>query len=81
MRIAVWSHCQMNENPCSNHEIRVLFEHGFVLKMSPELFAQRYTKCSFDHFAIALIRENVAHQNEFETTLLLSKFHRWRHFV
>ena len=24
-------HCQMNENPCSNLEIYVLFEHGFKL--------------------------------------------------
>ena len=29
LRKAVLSHCQMNENPCSNHEIHVLFEHGF----------------------------------------------------
>ena len=26
--IAVYTHCQMNENPCSNQEIHVLFEHG-----------------------------------------------------
>ena len=31
MRIAVRSHCQMNENRCSNHEIPVLFEHGLKL--------------------------------------------------
>ena len=27
--IAVLTHCQMNENPCSNHR---LFEHGFKLE-------------------------------------------------
>ena len=26
--IAVYTHRQMNENPCSNQEIYVLFEHG-----------------------------------------------------
>ena len=25
-------HCKMNENPCSNQEIHVLFEHGFELE-------------------------------------------------
>ena len=29
--IAVLTHCQMNENPCSNQETHVLFEHGFEL--------------------------------------------------
>ena len=28
---AVLTHCQMNDNPCSNQEIHVLFEHGFKL--------------------------------------------------
>ena len=32
VRIAVLTHCQMNENPCSNQEIHVLFEHGFKLE-------------------------------------------------
>ena len=30
--IAVYTHCQMNENPCSNQEIRVLFERGSELE-------------------------------------------------
>ena len=30
--IAVYTHCQMNENPCSNQEIHVLFEHGSELE-------------------------------------------------
>ena len=30
--LTVLTHCQMNENPCSNQEIRVLFEHGFELE-------------------------------------------------
>ena len=28
IRKAVFIHCQRNENPCSNQEIHVLFEHG-----------------------------------------------------
>ena len=32
IRIAVSTHCQMNENPCSNQKIRVLFEHGSELE-------------------------------------------------
>ena len=45
IRIAVYTHCQMNKNPCSNQEIHVLFEHGSeleILKMSPALFAWRH---------------------------------------
>ena len=47
IRIAVYTHCQINENPCSNQEIRVLFDHGpdlnlKILKMSPVLIAWRY---------------------------------------
>ena len=30
--IAVYTHCQMNENPCSNQEIHALFEHGYELE-------------------------------------------------
>ena len=32
IRIAVYTHCRMNENPCSNQEIHVLFEHGYELE-------------------------------------------------
>ena len=32
IRIAVYNQCQMNENPCSNQEIHVLFEHGSELE-------------------------------------------------
>ena len=32
IRIAVYTHCQMNENPCSNQEIHMLFEHGSELE-------------------------------------------------
>ena len=31
IRIAGYTHCQTNENPCSNQEIHVLFEHGSEL--------------------------------------------------
>ena len=32
IRIVVYTHCQMNENTCSNQEIHVLFEHGSELE-------------------------------------------------
>ena len=38
--------CLKPQNPCSNHEIHVLFEHGFYLKkpkLGPDLYAWRYT--------------------------------------
>ena len=47
IRIAVYTHCQMNENPCSNQGIHVLFEHGSeleILKMSLALFSRRYIR-------------------------------------
>ena len=25
-------HCQMNDNPCTSHEVHTLFEHGFKLE-------------------------------------------------
>ena len=54
------------QNPCSNHEILVLFEHGFYLKkpkLGPDLYACD-TRESFaavtGHFADAFVCENVA---------------------
>ena len=45
--------CLKPQNPCSNHEIHVLFEHGFYLKkpkLGPDLHAWRYTgkRCGRD---------------------------------
>ena len=45
--------CLKPQNPCSNHEIHVLFEHGFYLKKSklgPDLHVWRYTgmRCGRD---------------------------------
>ena len=45
--------CLKPQNPCSNHEIHVLFEHGFYLKkpkLGPDLHARRYTgmRCGHD---------------------------------
>ena len=59
--------CLKPQNQCSNHEIHVLFEHGFYLKkpkLGPDLHAWRYTgmRCGCDWlFADAFFRENVAH--------------------
>ena len=78
IRIAVYTHCQMNENPCSNQEIHLLFEHPSmglnlnILKMSPALFAGRYTESvadQTDHFADVFVRENVAYGYDVVTTL------------
>ena len=38
----VMRRCLKPQNPCSNHEIHVLFEHGFYLKkpkLGPDLYA------------------------------------------
>ena len=65
IRIAVYTHCQMNEKPCSNQETRVLFEHGSELKntkKSPALFARRYMEhvtYQTDHFADVFVRETL----------------------
>ena len=39
--------CLKSQNPCSNHEIHVLFEHGFHLKkpkLGTDLYGWRYTR-------------------------------------
>ena len=54
------------QNPFSNHEIHVLFEHVFYLKkrkLGPDLHAHDVTLervAATDHFADAVVRENVA---------------------
>ena len=58
--------CLKPQNPCSNYEIHVLFEHGFYIKkrkLGPDLHALRTLECVAavtDHFADAFVRENVA---------------------
>ena len=53
----------MNENPCSNHEIHVLFEHGFnltILKISPDLFVRHQTKsvaARTDHYVDVFVHQ------------------------
>ena len=58
----------MNENPCSNQEIRVLFEHGSELENTEnEPFIICMTLCTErigdqpDHFADVFVRENIAY--------------------
>ena len=53
-------------NPCSNHEIHMLFKHGFYLK-KPKLglicmhdITLESVAAVTDHFVDAFIRENVA---------------------
>ena len=58
----------MNENPCSNQEIRVLFEHGSELENTKNepciirmtLYTERIADQT-DHFADVFVRENVAY--------------------
>ena len=57
----------MNENPCSNEEILVLFEHGSVLENTwnePCIICMTlYTEniaVQTDHFADVFVREHVA---------------------
>ena len=55
----------MNENPCSNQEIHVLFEHGFELENTSNepciVYMRLYTESVADladHFADAFVRKN-----------------------
>ena len=68
----------MNENPCSNQEIHVLFEHGYELEntynepciICMTLYTERIADQT-DHFADVFVRENVAYGNDvmtFEST-------------
>ena len=58
----------MNENPCSNQEIHVLFEHGSELENTEyepciicmTLYTERIADQT-DHFANVFVRENVAY--------------------
>ena len=58
----------MNENPCSNQEILVLFEHGSELENTQNepciicmtLYKERIADQT-DHFADVFVRENVAY--------------------
>ena len=66
----------MNEHPCSNQEIHVLFEHGFELKNTSNkplvIYMRLYagsTAGQTDHFADALVCENLAHGYDVVTTL------------
>ena len=71
IRIAVYTHCQMHENPSSNQEIHMGLNLK-ILKMSPALFARRYTKSvadQTDHFADDFVRKNVAYGYDFVKTL------------
>ena len=58
--------CFKPQNPCSNHEIHMLYEHGFYLKSLnwALIFMHDVTlECIavvIDHFADALVRENIA---------------------
>ena len=58
--------CLKPQNPCSNHAIHVLFEHGFYLKkpkLGPVCMHDVTLECVAavtDHFADAFVRENVA---------------------
>ena len=58
----------MNENPCSNQEIHVLFEHGSELENTYNepciIFLTFYTKSvtdMTDHFAKVFVHENGAY--------------------
>ena len=58
MGITVWSHCQVNQNSCSNNGIHVLFEHGYylkTLKTGQSLFALCYVaKCCSSEWSLCL---------------------------
>ena len=51
--------CLKPQNPCSNHEIHMLFEHGFYLICMHDVTRERVAAMN-NHFAIAFVRENIA---------------------
>ena len=66
----------MNENPCSDQEIHVLFEHGFELEntyIEPCIYCLTLYMESVvdqtDHLADVFVHENVAYGYDFVTTL------------
>ena len=76
IRIAVYTHCQLNENPYSNQEIHVLFEHGSELehtKSEPCIICKTlYTESvadQTDNFADVFVQENVAYGYDVATTI------------
>ena len=80
----------MNENPCSNQEILVLFEHGSglentcIMHYTCIICMTLYTKSvadQTDNFADVFVRENVAYGFDVLTTLCRSKVHSRCHFV
>ena len=75
----------MNENPCLNKEIHVLFEHGFDLKNTynePCIICMTlYTESvadQTDHFANAFVHENITYGYDIVTTLTHSKVYSRR---
>ena len=58
--------CLKPQNPCSNHEIHVLFEHGFTLKSLNRVLicmhdvTRESVAAVTDHFANTSFRKNVA---------------------
>ena len=78
----------MNENPFSNQEIHVLFEHESGLKITENepciICMTLYTESladQTDHFAYVFVRENAAYGYDIVTTLWHSKVNSRRHFV
>ena len=77
----------MNENPCSNREIHILFEDGFELektKNEPCIICKTYTESiadQTDHFADAFVRKNTAYGYDVVMTLCRSKVYSRHHFV
>ena len=66
----------MNENPCSNQEIHVLFEHGSGLENTlnkPCIICMTLYTASVvdqtDHFADVFVRENVVYGYDVVMTL------------
>ena len=66
----------MNENPCSNQEIQMLFEHGFELEhflngpciICMMLYMESVADQS-DHFTDAFVRQNIAYGFDVVMTL------------
>ena len=82
---AVLTHCQIDENPCSNHEIHILFEHGFELVTYNEhwiVCMKLYGKALQPwQIILPLLCEKVTPVYDILVTLWRSKVWLWSHFL
>ena len=82
IRIAVYTHCQINENPYKSGDSGGL--NLKILKMSRGIYETLYTESiadQTDHFADVFVRQILVYSYDIVTTLWSSNVYNRRHFV